>query len=202
MAAHQNPPSFEHAAKEFEKLQVEFKEFSADMKNPLVVGALLSRLAFERQQTNAILAELNKKLELLGAHLENLEAKIQLQQVLESEKQNEPNTATASAPLTASPSSVTSHSLIQPTPVAYPSGVATGPTRAAPNQAPVLLAESDEPIVAFVQKHGKACAQDVQHALGYSGTNGASARLNRLAQNGVLTKQQVGRKVYYLPVTQ
>ena len=60
-----------------------------------------------------------------------------------------------------------------------------------------ILSEVDEQIVAVIRRLGKACAEDVQRELRYKGRNGASARLNRLYQIGVLRKRHAGRTVYY-----
>jgi predicted HTH transcriptional regulator len=68
----------------------------------------------------------------------------------------------------------------------------------APQQA-ALLSETDEGIIAFIRRNGKACAEEVQAALRYKGKNAASARLNRLYAQGLLEKRQVGKKVFYLP---
>jgi len=62
-----------------------------------------------------------------------------------------------------------------------------------------LIPEMDEKIVEFVRKKGKATADDVQAEFGYKGKNGASSRLNRLGALGLLSKRQVGRKVFFLP---
>lgn len=62
-----------------------------------------------------------------------------------------------------------------------------------------LIPEMDENIVEFVRKKGKATADDVQAEFGYKGKNGASSRLNRLSALGLLSKRQVGRKVFFLP---
>lgn len=62
-----------------------------------------------------------------------------------------------------------------------------------------LIPEMDERIVDFVRKKGKATADDVQAEFGYKGKNGASSRLNRLSALGLLSKRQVGRKVFFLP---
>ncbi len=65
----------------------------------------------------------------------------------------------------------------------------------------VLLPEADEKIMALVKSNGgQACAEDVQKALKYKGKNAASSRLNRLVVKGLLTKEQVGRKVYFILV--
>lgn len=67
-------------------------------------------------------------------------------------------------------------------------------------EAPMLLSEVDEQIIAFVKVKRKACAEEVQKQFKYKGRNAASARLNALFTQGMLEKAQVGRKVYYLPV--
>ncbi|OIO26480.1 hypothetical protein COX85_00265 [Candidatus Micrarchaeota archaeon CG_4_10_14_0_2_um_filter_55_9] len=59
-----------------------------------------------------------------------------------------------------------------------------------------LLSETDLKIVALAKKK-PVCAQDVRKALKYRGTNAASARLNALAKQGVLHKQQAGKRVYF-----
>ncbi len=69
---------------------------------------------------------------------------------------------------------------------------------ARPEEEP-LLPELDEKIIAFVRKGKKATADEVQAEFGYKGKNGASSRLNRLCTLGLLSKRQVGRKVYFLP---
>lgn len=68
-----------------------------------------------------------------------------------------------------------------------------GPTSPMP-----MLPEADEKIVQFIGKRGRACAEEVRDALRYRGTNAASARMNKLFERGVLEKEQVGRKVYYV----
>lgn len=73
-----------------------------------------------------------------------------------------------------------------------------GKPPARPEEEP-LIPELDEKIVDFVRRRGKATAEDVQAEFGYKGKNGASSRLNRLGTLGLLTKRQVGRKVYFLP---
>ncbi|MEW6328894.1 MAG: hypothetical protein AB1468_02130 [Candidatus Micrarchaeota archaeon] len=65
----------------------------------------------------------------------------------------------------------------------------------------IMLAEVDEEILKFVRGRGRACAEDVQRAFNYRGRNAASARLNKLFENGVLEKRQAGRKVYYIAKT-
>ncbi len=61
-----------------------------------------------------------------------------------------------------------------------------------------MLPEADEKIVEFIGKSGRACASEVKTALKYRGTNAASARMNKLFERGILEKEQVGRKVYYV----
>jgi uncharacterized membrane protein len=63
----------------------------------------------------------------------------------------------------------------------------------------ILLPEVDEKILEFIKKNGnKACADEVQKRLNYKGKNAASSRLNRLVSKGLLEKQQVGRKVFFI----
>jgi len=62
-----------------------------------------------------------------------------------------------------------------------------------------LIPETDEKIMEFVRSRGKATAEEVQAEFGYKGKNGASSRLNRLGSLGLLSKRQVGRKVFFLP---
>ena len=64
-------------------------------------------------------------------------------------------------------------------------------------QAKPPLPQIDQEIVEFVRKKGNATALDVKNRFGYKGTNGASARLNKLCELGYLKKSQVGRKVYF-----
>ncbi len=65
----------------------------------------------------------------------------------------------------------------------------------------LLLPEIDETILKYVNKKGKVCAEQVQMKFKYKGSNAASSRLNKLVKEGVLRKQQVGRKVFFLPNT-
>ncbi|HII39056.1 TPA: hypothetical protein HA318_03585, partial [Candidatus Micrarchaeota archaeon] len=64
--------------------------------------------------------------------------------------------------------------------------------------AEVMLPEVDENIVAFVRSQKRACAEEVQRHFNYRGRNAASSRLNRLVQLGVLAKNQVGKKMYFI----
>lgn len=72
-------------------------------------------------------------------------------------------------------------------------GSPRGPKGPAP-----MLPEADERIVQYIRKRGRACAEEVRDSLHYRGTNAASARMNKLFEKGVLSKQQVGRKVFYV----
>lgn len=63
-----------------------------------------------------------------------------------------------------------------------------------------LLPEVDEGIMAFIREAGKVTAEEVRARFNYKGKNAASARLNRLCDQGLLQKQQVGKKVYFFPV--
>ena len=63
----------------------------------------------------------------------------------------------------------------------------------------VLLPEIDEQILSYVKEIGKATAEDVRGKFHYKGTNAASARLNRLFEQGLVNKKQVGKKVFFFP---
>lgn len=69
---------------EFGLLSRQFREFQAQMKDPLVVGAMLNQLGEERRSTNALLKEINVKLEKifeLEARLRELERRLSTKQV-------------------------------------------------------------------------------------------------------------------------
>jgi hypothetical protein len=55
----------------------------------------------------------------------------------------------------------------------------------------------DAKVLQIVQLKNIACADDVKAELGYKGRNAASARLNRLYQQGLVERYQLGHKVYY-----
>ena len=61
-----------------------------------------------------------------------------------------------------------------------------------------ILSEQDNKILDFVEKQGKASANDIQGALNYKGQNGASARLNKLTNEGHLKKIRAGKQVYFI----
>ncbi len=61
----------------------------------------------------------------------------------------------------------------------------------------ILLSEVDTKIVEFVQNKGMVTADELKIYMNYKGKNAASARLNKLYKMGLLTKYQLGHKVYY-----
>lgn len=71
-------------AEEFEQTAQEFREFDAKMRDPLVVGALLHKLAEERQSTNLLFKNLLEKLESLEAKVASLEGKLGKAEVKEA----------------------------------------------------------------------------------------------------------------------
>lgn len=60
-----------------------------------------------------------------------------------------------------------------------------------------ILSEVDEQLVQFAKEKGRVCAEDVQERFKYKGRNGASSRLNRLYEKGILEKAQAGKRVLY-----
>ncbi len=63
----------------------------------------------------------------------------------------------------------------------------------------VLLPEIDQRIMDFIKRSGKVTAEEVRKEFKYKGKNAASARLNRLRKEGLLSKKQVGKKVFFFP---
>ncbi len=61
----------------------------------------------------------------------------------------------------------------------------------------ILLSEADEKIVEIISKKGKATAKEIAKEMNYKGANAASARMNRLYENGILKKKRIGKKVYF-----
>jgi hypothetical protein len=59
------------------------------------------------------------------------------------------------------------------------------------------ISELDAKIIQCIQIAGMACADDIKKQMAYKGRNAASARLNRLHQQGILERYQLGHKVYY-----
>jgi predicted HTH transcriptional regulator len=64
-----------------------------------------------------------------------------------------------------------------------------------------FLPEVDEKILAFVKKSGKTTAEEVRVQFNYKGKNAACARLNRLYEMNLVEKKQVGKKVYFIPMS-
>jgi len=62
-----------------------------------------------------------------------------------------------------------------------------------------LLAEIDQEIFDFVKESGKVSAESVRQKFNYRGKNAASSRLNRLVNKSLLSKKQVGKKVFFFP---
>lgn len=61
---------------EFNRVSEEFRSFNEKMRDPLVVGALLNKLAEERQSTNLLFKSLLEKIESLEGKVEAMEAKL------------------------------------------------------------------------------------------------------------------------------
>ncbi len=61
----------------------------------------------------------------------------------------------------------------------------------------VLLSEADERIIEIIRRLGKATAKEIAKEMNYRGANAASARMNRLYEQGILLKKRVGKKVYF-----
>ncbi len=62
-----------------------------------------------------------------------------------------------------------------------------------------LLPKIDEDILAFVKEQGQVTAEEVRKRFKYKGKNAASSRLNRLSKQSLLSKKQVGKKVFFFP---
>ena len=65
---------------------------------------------------------------------------------------------------------------------------------------PTLLPEVDYEILEFARQKGRVCAAEVKKKFNYRGVNAACARLNKLFEQGMMEKKQVGRKVFYFPM--
>ena len=63
-------------SEEFLHVAEEFKEFNHQMRDPLVVGAMLHKLTEERQSTNLLFKNLLEKIESLEAKITLLESRI------------------------------------------------------------------------------------------------------------------------------
>ncbi len=80
----------ENGGSEFEGVSSEFKEFRNQMKDPLVVGAMLHKISEERSSANMVLKEINAKLDRLlslEARLASLERVFSQSQKIEGKKQ-------------------------------------------------------------------------------------------------------------------
>ncbi|RLG19431.1 hypothetical protein DRN67_02710 [Candidatus Micrarchaeota archaeon] len=72
-----------------------------------------------------------------------------------------------------------------------------GSTRPEGPRPPTILPDVDFEVMQFVKDKGRVYATDVKKRFKYKGTNAACARLNKLYDQGLLEKKQVGRRVYY-----
>ncbi len=63
-----------------------------------------------------------------------------------------------------------------------------------------MLPKIDEQILEFVKESEKVTAEEVRKRFKYKGKNAASSRLNRLVKQNLLSKKQVGKKVYFFPL--
>jgi len=63
----------ENASSEYESVASEFRKFQADFKDPIVLGALLSKLNEERSSTNLILKEISAKMDRIESRMAALE---------------------------------------------------------------------------------------------------------------------------------
>lgn len=65
------------------------------------------------------------------------------------------------------------------------------------NSKEVPLSGVDAKVIGFVQTKGMACAEELQQFMHYRGKNAACTRLNMLYKQGLLSRFQLGHKVYY-----
>ena len=128
------------------KFSPKFVDANADMahlqellKDPFALAAVMYKLAQEREKTNEILKQINKRLDQLEQHRPFPE---------------------------------------QPQPLR-------------------LLPEQDQKIIKIIQTREYATADDIKLALNYKGQNAASARLNNLEKQGILTKVRSGKRIFY-----
>ncbi|MEM0149444.1 MAG: hypothetical protein QXW10_00930 [Candidatus Micrarchaeaceae archaeon] len=59
------------------------------------------------------------------------------------------------------------------------------------------ISDLDARILQIIQRKGMACADDIRAQLNYKGRNAATARLTKLYKQGLLTRYQLGHKVFY-----
>lgn len=135
------------------------------------------RLSSEMVQISTMLRQLHERLDGMEQRLTVIEDQLQTGVVQQKSAWARPKQKESFAGLSISSSSTPS-SMVQ-------------------QQKEVMLASADEQIVQFIRLRDAVCAEDVRIEFKYKGRNAASARLNKLAQMGVLDKQQVGRQVYY-----
>jgi len=62
----------------------------------------------------------------------------------------------------------------------------------------LLLSSIDQKIINYIKENGPTSAESIQKEFSYKGRNAASARLNRLASFGNLTKQRAGKVIYFV----
>ncbi len=65
------------------------------------------------------------------------------------------------------------------------------------NSVEIDLSPVDAKVINYIQTKGMACAEDVQRDMNYKGKNAACARMNALCKRGLLSKHQLGHKIYY-----
>ncbi|MBI5635869.1 hypothetical protein HY993_02820 [Candidatus Micrarchaeota archaeon] len=65
------------ADSEFSRIASEFREFNEKMKDPLVVGALLNKVASERTSANLMLKQIMEKLDSIDERVSKLESQKQ-----------------------------------------------------------------------------------------------------------------------------
>lgn len=141
--------------------------------DPVVLGEMLYKLLEERENTNRILKNILTKLESLGTQIIEVNG---YRDMIVAQSNNMPIVRRFE----------------------QSGAIGHNPKEHLPQ---VLLPEIDEQILSYVKKIGKATAEDVRGKFQYKGTNAASARLNRLCELGLLGKQQVGKKVFFFPLT-
>jgi predicted nuclease of restriction endonuclease-like RecB superfamily len=61
----------------------------------------------------------------------------------------------------------------------------------------IPISDLDARILQIIQRKGMACADDIKANLNYKGRNAASARLSKLYKEGLLSRYQLGHKVFY-----
>ena len=66
-------------SQEFSEIAGQFRQFQSQMKDPVLVGAMMHQLTEERRSTNALLKQINEKLEKISeieSRLRQMEAKM------------------------------------------------------------------------------------------------------------------------------